>query len=37
MRAPIAKEKLPSICHKARCTSRADRIMPAIKVMEAIS
>jgi len=37
MRAPTAKEKFPSICRKARCTSRADRIMPAIKMMEAIS
>ncbi len=37
MTAPIAKEKLSSICHKTRCANSADAASPAMKMMEVIS
>ncbi|GER94110.1 hypothetical protein A45J_1868 [hot springs metagenome] len=37
MIAPIAKEKIPNICHRVRYANKADKDRPAIKMIEAIS
>lgn len=37
MRDPRIREKRPNNCHVKRYEKRADRAMPAVKIMEAMS